>query len=173
MLLSDPNPILDKGAPTSTGSIEETTVLCGILQISLVLEPPRDRYMHGGGDQCLGAKMIICSWSLSVMDINGLPTTFNFDLVQGSSRLIISMGVKAYCNTFNTPEQKKIQMKRPGDKSERISHIYLVPEDKRLRLALAPHPLAKVDTLLSKVSSPRREPLVLCKKIQRYTHASK
>lgn len=173
-LLPDPNPILDEGAPTSTGGIENAATLCDILGIPLVLDPPRDNYLHGWGDECLGAKPIVRSWTLTVHDVTEKPTALTFDLVQGSSPLIVGMDVRAYCNTYNLGSQRYILMKRPTDTEKRTLFTYIVPDDKRLRLDIAPHPRSVVTTLLGNIcSSASRAPLVFSKRIHRYTHASK
>lgn len=43
----DVNPILDEGAPTSTGGIENAAKLCNMLAMNLNLKPPRSLYHHG------------------------------------------------------------------------------------------------------------------------------
>lgn len=130
--------------------------------------------MHGWGEDCLGAKPIVCSWTLTIHDVTGKPTALTFDLVQGNSPLIVGMDVRAYCNTYNLGDQKYISLKRPTDTQQRTLFTYLVPDDSRLRLDIAPHPLSFVSTLLGNVSTTAaRTPLVFIKRIHRYTHATK
>lgn len=172
-LLPDPNPILDEGAPTSTGGIENAATLCDILGIPLNLDPPRERYYHGWGDGCYGAKMVVCSWTLTVHDTTGKPTALTFDLVPGSSPLIIGMDIRAHCDTFNRDKQKYVRMKRPSDAEERILFTYLVPDDNRLRLDIVPHPRSATRTLLGNIhTTAKRTPLAFCKRVHRYTHAT-
>jgi len=143
------------------------------LGILLELEPPREKYYHGWGEKCLGAKLTICSWTLTFPDITGRPTSFTFDLVSGESPLILGQEVRQYCNTFNLSEQKYICMQRPTDKQERYVFTYLVPTDSRLRIDLAPHPLSVKSTLLGNVhTTAKRTPLAFCKRVHRYTHAT-
>lgn len=164
---------MTKGAPTSTGGINNATILCDILGTPLVLDPPREQYLHGWGDKCLDAKPIVCSWTLTVHDTTGKPTALTFDLVHGSSPLIVGMDVRKYCDTFNRGEQKYVRMQRPFDKRESTLYTYIVPDDSRLRLDIAPHPLSKVSTLLGNIqTSVKRTPLVFSKWIHRYTHAT-
>ena len=171
-LLPDPNPILDEGAPTSTGGTENAATLCDILGTPLVLESPRDRYYHGWGEECLNPKLIVASWTLHVQDVEGKPTAFTFELVEGTSPLILGMDVRKYSNTFNLSDQKYIEMRRPTDSAPRTLFTYIVPNDDRLRLEVAPHPLATVSTLLGNVhTTAKRTPLVFCKRIHRYTDA--
>ena len=117
--------------------------------------------------------MTICSWSITVHDNSGKPTSFTFDLVPGDSPLILGQEVRAYCNTFNLAEQRYIQMRRPYDDAYRYLFTYIVPQDRRLRLDLAPHPLSTRETLLGNIhANAKRQPLAFCKRIHRYTHAT-
>lgn len=109
------NPIIDTGAPTSTGGTEEAAKLCQILGIQLNLSPPRAIYQHGWGTECAQAQHIRHTWYLTLFDINGLPTTIAFDLVNGSSPLIIGLDVKRFGNTINIGREKVLQFKRPQD----------------------------------------------------------
>lgn len=118
--------------------------------------------------------MTVCSWTLNTYDTTGKLTSLTFDLVPGTSPLILGMDIRAYCNTFNLGDQKYIKMQRPHDNAERILFTYLVPEDKRLRLDIAPHPRSVVRTLLGNIqTTAQRTPMTFCKKIHRYTHATK
>lgn len=90
----DLNPILYEGAPSSTGGLEEAVKLCDQLEIQLVLDPPREAYLHGWGITCALSKLIIATWVLIVNDINGFPTPLPFDLVEESSPLIIGLDLK-------------------------------------------------------------------------------
>ena len=118
--------------------------------------------------------MTVCSWTLTLQDSNREPTSITFDLVVGDSPLIIGMDIRAHCNTFNRNNQNFISMKRPSDKEERILYTYLVPSDSRPRLDVAPHPRSCVGTLPGNPrTTVKRTPLALCKRVHRYTHASK
>lgn len=82
------------------------------------------------------------------------------------------MDVRKYCNTFNLATQRYIEMCRPTDNADRVFYTYLVPNDSRLRLDVAPHPLATVGTLLGNIhTTVQRTPMAFCKRIHRYTHA--
>ena len=117
--------------------------------------------------------MTVCSWTLTINDIHGRPTSFTFDLVPGVSPLILGQDIREHCNTFNLAEQKYIEMRRPYDDAYRYLFTYLIAKDRRLRLDIAPHPLSSKSTLLGNIhSSAKREPLAFCKRVHRYTHAS-
>ena len=138
-----------------------------------MLEPPREKYLHGWGDECLGARMTVCSWTLTINDIQGRPTSFTFDLVPGVSPLILGQEVREYCNTFNLAEQKYAEMRRPFDDAYRYLFTYLVTKDRRLRHDIAPHPLSSKRTLLGNINSNAKiEQLAFCKRVHRYTHAT-
>lgn len=168
----DPNQILDEGAQTSTGGIENAITLCDILSIPLELDPPREHYMHGWGDKCLGARSITSSWTLTIQDTQGKPTSLTFDLVTGSSPLIVGNDVRKYCNTYNLENQPYLRIRRPTDDSDRYLFTYLVPEDNRSRIDIAPHPLSAKTTLLGNIhTTSARKPLAFSKRVHRYTHA--
>jgi len=97
-----------------------------------------------------------------------------FNLVPGESPLILGMDMRAHCNTFNWAKQEYIRLKRPTDSEERVLFTYLVPDDSRLRLDIAPHSRSIVTKLLGNViTTAKRAPLASCMKIHRYTYAIK
>lgn len=118
--------------------------------------------------------MTVSSWTLTIPNTKGLPTSLTFHLVPGSSPLVVCIDMRAYCDTFNLGQQKYIRMKRPTDKQERCLSTYLVKHDNHRRLDISLHPKSKVSTLLGSVHiTAKRAPLAFCKKIHRYTHSSK
>ena len=147
--------------------------LCDVLGIPLELDPPREVHLHGWGDTCLGARQVVCSWTLTVHGTQGKPISLTFDLVPGSSPLIVGNDVRQYCNTYNLEEQPYLRIRRPTDDGDRYLLTYLVPEDNRSRLDIAPHPLSVKSTLLGNIhTTAARTPLDFCKRVHRYTHAT-
>lgn len=117
--------------------------------------------------------MTICSWKITLHDLNGKPTSFTFDLVPGKSPLILGQEIREHCNTFNLASKRYIEMRRPYDDDYRYLYTYLVPSDRRLRLDIAPHPLSSKQTLLGNIhTSAKRQPIAFCKRVHRYTHAT-
>ena len=115
----------------------------------------------------------MCSWTVTIHDTQRRPTAFTFDLVRGQSPLILGQDVRGYCNTFNLTNQRYIEMKRPKDDAHRYLYTYIDSSDGRLRLDIAPHPLATKKTLLGNIhTTVKRQPLTLCKRVHRYTHAT-
>ena len=154
-------------------SINTTITLCDVLGIPFEIVPPRERYFHGWGDECHGAKMTVCSWTITIQDIHGKLTAFTFDLVPGKSPLILGQEVREHCNTFNLANQRYMVMRRPYDDAYRYLYTYLIPSDCRLRLDIAPHPFATKPTLLGNIhANAKRQPLAFCKRAHRYTHAT-
>lgn len=98
------NPILDSEAPTSTGGTNEALALCKLLGIKLHLSPPRAIYDHGWGKECNQGKRIRCTSHFIVFDTQVLPTTIPFDLIRGSSLLIIGLDIKKYGDMKNMVE---------------------------------------------------------------------
>lgn len=177
MLLTDPNPIVDEGAPSSTGGIINAATLCDLLGIQLVLETPREHYEHGWGEDCHDARPIVASWTLTIMDIHSHPVSLSFDLVRGESPLIIGLDVMQYANVLNTKRPRHINIQRPGDVRSLSLHTYITQEEalggtKRLRVEIAPHATSTVATLMSNINLlGKRTPLAFSKKIHRFTHA--
>ena len=144
-----------------------------MLGIPFEIDPPRERYYHGWGDECLGARMIVYSWTITIHDVHGKPTSFTFDLVSGNSPLILGQEIREHCNTFNLANEKYIQMRRPHDDDYRYHYTYLLPSDRRLRLDIAPHPMFTKRTLLGNIhTNAKRQPLAFSKRVHRYTHAT-
>lgn len=105
------NPIIDTGAPASTGGNEQATILCQVLGISLHLTLPRAIYAHGWGSKCPQAQQIRYTSYLTVFDTNGLLTTVAFDLIKGSSSIIIGLDVKKFGNTINICIEKVLELR--------------------------------------------------------------
>lgn len=171
-LLSDPNPILDSGAPTSTGGINQATAICDALGIALALEPAREIYFHGWGATCSDAKPIRCSWTLTVLDAEGKPLSLTFDLVSGDSPLIVGLDVTQYTNTMNLSRPRYVTFHRPEDKSPRrmLTYVDDFDDQARLRLEIIPHKKSTITSLMANIMS--RPELCVAKKIHRYTHAT-
>lgn len=154
--------------------MNNAATLCDMLGIPLLLDPPRDLYMHGWGQDCLDPKLIECSWTLTLHDIDGQPTSFTFDLVEGDSPLLLGLDIKQHSNTMNITTPRYIKFKRPEDKSPRrfVSYIKPDPVDGtlRLRMELVPHSNSTVRSLMANIK--KRPDLSLAKKVHRYTHAT-
>lgn len=178
MLHSDPNPIFDVGAPTSTGALNQVTHLCDVLGIALNLEPPRSTYMHGWGTDCLDAKPVVCSWTVTFADTQGNPTSFTFDIVKGDSPLVMGLDVGRHTDSHNLTAKPLIKILRPRDNALRILKTYIEGDDKRnpdclrMRVELAPSPQSAICTLLTKLHTrATRAPKTLAKQLHRLTHA--
>jgi len=130
--------------------------------------------MHGWGSECLDAKLIECSWTLTLFDLNGRQTSLTFDLVQGRSPLILGLDVKEFSNTLNLKENPYIEFKRPFDTATRMFRTYISPDSqgcKRIRIEIVPH-VASSSTSLMTSPGNKRSPLTIAKRLHRYTHAT-
>lgn len=143
--------------------------LCDALGINLVLDEPRDVYLHGWGDKCADAKIVKCSWSVTTHDIKGLPTTLTFDLVDGESPLILGLDVKRYANTYNLSSPPYVEFRRPSDNRPRKILTYFGDGDSRLRLEIVPHQYSTSASLMANAHG--RTDLSIAKKVHRFTHA--
>lgn len=166
------NPILDTGAPTSTGGTKEASAMCQILGIDFELSPPRAVYEHGWGVGCDRAKRIRYTWYLTLFDTQGLPTTIPFDLVEGHSPLVIGLDVEKYGTINNV--QNYTEFKRPNDNAKRKLLTYVDTDDngdERIWLDIAPHRKSSVTSLMANVK--KRPELNLVKKVHRFTHGNR
>lgn len=172
-LRPDLNPILDEGAPTSTGGLLNATQLCDRLGIDMHLEAPQEVYRHGWGHEGSNAKDIIYTWRLTVNDIYEKPTTFSFDLVDGYSPLIVGLDLKQHSDTINRCKRKHIIFQRPYDTSPRTFYTYLSQDEgnnDRLRLNLIAHKNSTYKSLLGRKG--KHIDANAIKKIHRFTHAT-
>ncbi|CDF33830.1 unnamed protein product [Chondrus crispus] len=158
-LHTDPNPIFDVGAPTSTGGLNQVTHICDVLGITLNVEPPRSEYMHGWGIDCLDAKQVVCSWNVTIADTEGKPTSLTFDIVEGDSPLVIGLDIGRHTDSHNLTDKPFIKILRPHDNAPRRFNTYIAADDKRnpdcirMRVELAPRPQTAIGTLLTILSS--------------------
>lgn len=169
----DPNPIIDEGAPTSTGGTIEAAALCDMMAIPFEVHRPRAEYLHGWGTDCAGARPIKCTWHVTVMDTCGWPVTFEFDLVEGNSPLIIGLDLKRYSDTCNRSTPRTITFKRPND--VRVYTMYTYIEDDytgcaRLRMELVPHTKSIMRSMMTPTD--KRRELTMAKRVYRFGHAS-
>lgn len=91
-----------------------------------------------------------------MFDVQGKPTTIPFDLVNGSSPLIIGIDIEKYGNTHNRGEKKYIAFRRPQDKSKIIFFTYIAKDgngDERSWLDLVPHTNSSVKSLMGNIKT--------------------
>lgn len=166
---------MEEGNPTSTGGIKAAIHLRDVLGYKLFAEKPRDKYERGWGVDCLGAKEIMCSWTLSIQDINNNVTHLTFDLTDDDSPLTIGMDVKLYYVTDNLSSQSNLRFNRPFDNGPRIFYTYVTGDDKfnrRLRLAITPI-IPIVPSLLDNTEPQKQQRMnTLAKRLHRLTHES-
>lgn len=79
--------------------------------------------------QGANARPIVCTWILAINDAYGNPTAIPFDLVHGSSLLLIGLDITRFAYTLNIPEQSILRIKRPMETKERVFHTYLEKDD--------------------------------------------
>ena len=133
----DPNPVLDEANPTASVGLASAARLCEILGLNIELEQPAFFYERGWGNKALGAKPIVCSWTLTLADRNGRPTSITFDLFDDDSPLALGLDDKhsSITDLINNPHT--LTLSRPQDKQPRVLPIYvdgaeLPPRQQRL-----------------------------------------
>ena len=57
--------------------------------ISLTFKPKRRTYLHGWGEKMADAKLVVCTWEVSLLDLNDVPFQVAFDIVDGDEPLVI------------------------------------------------------------------------------------
>lgn len=172
MLQADLNPILDEGAPVSSGGTLNAARLADQLGIEFKVRNPERESCIGWGQNCADAKTVICIWNLTVLDNNGKSTELSFELVEGESPLIVGLDTKEHADTLNRSHPRKIIFQRPCDRSPREMYTYIAEDEtkcRRLRLEIIPHTRATARSLMGNVI--KRPELNMAKKIHRFTHA--
>lgn len=107
------------------------------------------------------------------MDNDGYPVTFEFDLVEGKSPLIIGLDAAQYANTCNRTDPRTFSIKRPQDRRLYTLHTYTAPDEhdsNRLRLQVVPQSDSQIRTMVAS-NGPHRE-LTMAKRIHRFGHAN-
>lgn len=87
-------------------------------------DPPTAKYRRGWGPHALGATLIIESWSISLLHINGLPVTLTFDMSDDDSSITMEMYVKQNSITNTTSITKCLSFKISSDNKVREMLIY-------------------------------------------------
>lgn len=148
-----PEPYIRRRSSHFNQQHRNVATLCDILGVPLVLDQPRDLYMHGWGQECLNAQMINCYWTLTLHCIHGLPTSFAFDLVQGSSPLLLGLDIKEFSNTCNLSNPRYIKFKRPTDTKPRRLFTYITTDtrDHSLRIEIVSHRKYTIRSLMENV----------------------
>lgn len=123
---------------------------------------------------------IICTWSITVMDIHDKPTTLEFDLKGGDAPLIMGLDVLEHANILsNTSRPPTIVIQRSSDKAPRTFYTYFTskdPFDKRQHIAIVPSITnsALVTMSVSKlIPKERRKAWSLAKKMHCFSHSHK
>lgn len=96
-----------------------------------------------------------------------------FDLVKGSSPLIIGMDINKFSNTSNMGNEKTIEFKRPQDTQKRKLITYIGQDrqgDERLWVEIAPHVQSTVVTIMANIK--KRPELNIVKKVHRFMHGN-
>lgn len=77
---TDPNPIIDEGAPISTGGITNAARLCDLMGINYCVKPRTKIYYQGCGHDCAQPMPVTCRWTLQALDKNSESVEIDFDL---------------------------------------------------------------------------------------------
>lgn len=171
--MSDPNPIIDEGNPTSTAGILSVVKLCDILGREMSLEMPRARYLRGWGPNSSDAVERVAAWTLYLKDMHGESVALTFYVTIDGSPIVIGMYIKRFTVTDNLVSPPQIKMERPSDKGTRRMETYMRTDEPlqiKLRLLVVPDRCTK--ELIGKTRKPLNiRPLTLSKRIHSMKHA--
>lgn len=121
----DSNPVLEEGNPLSSGGIRAAATLFHILGITFNLELAQRSYSRGWGNKALDAKPTLCSWTLSLLDINEEPTDIVFDLFDDNSPLAVGLDDKNFSETDLLSKPPVLTLALPPDDGIRVLPIYI------------------------------------------------
>lgn len=177
-MLGDPNPVYDPGSPRSTAGILSAARFCELLEIDLEILPVRTEYMHGWGTDGLGAEPILASWELTTIDAEGKSCSIEFDVLTGSSPIIIGLDIGKFSIQNNIAPAPFLYFQRPSDSTPRMFNTYITaypssPLCERIRVSIFPKPQTCMNALVSSSLLHRtsRAPKVTAKRLHRLTHA--
>lgn len=72
-VVADHNPVIDDGAPRSTGGINSASSLCDMIGVRYEVERPSSVYYQGWGQKCADPKVVKCTWTLRAKDEGNNP----------------------------------------------------------------------------------------------------
>lgn len=125
----DVSPILDDGAPTASGGIDNAAKLYNTLGLCLNLIPPRMLYINRWGINGTDAKPIVASWYLTVNKTKKNGNTFIFDLIDCERSLIVGLDVRRSSKTDNVSIPPIISLKRPTNSIVKDFYTYISNDD--------------------------------------------
>lgn len=105
----DFNPILHEMAPTSTAGIDNALKLADALGLSFKPQSASYPYFTGWGNQGANPKKVIYHWTLTVNDINPIPTEFSYDIRPGSSPIILGFDQKSIQTRSTTTSPQSLR----------------------------------------------------------------
>lgn len=117
--------MLDEGGSTSTGETINATNLSETLCRVFKVEPPRTKYLHGWGENCLQAKLVVESWYLYLRDNYRNTIVFYIGIVDGESPLIVCLDVKTFSKTDNKCIRKEVTLRKPVSNNGKILSTYI------------------------------------------------
>lgn len=137
--------------------------------MDLHLQPPRQEYIHGWGEECHDPRPIIASWDLMIPTNDGTLVPFTFDIVRGSSPIVIGLDVKRHADTLCLSSPKRMVLRRPTDTQSYEFNLYTSPFDERLHVNTINRSSVIRTSMLS--GSHFTQPTAMAKRLHRFTHA--
>lgn len=139
--------------------------------MQLCFTEARNHYQHGWGAEFHDGQMVKCTWKPTEMDIQSRPVNFSFDLIEGSSPIIIGLDVKQHAETWSRTGPRTFMCERPSEIHVHTIHTYVVQDTRRnyqSRLQIVPHSRSSLSTIMS---SNNKKEIQMSKQIHRFGHA--
>lgn len=178
-MIIDINTMYDPESPRLSAGVDSTEIFCELTEILLRIARCREIYVHGWGNECLDAIPVIGTWELNTFDIKDLPCSFEFDIIRGSSPIIIGLDVGKYAIQNNLAHPPYLNVRRRSDATRRAFDTYVSadagsPLSDRIQGAILPRLQASVTALISSslARTIERSPNLVLKRIHRLTHTT-
>lgn len=166
------NPIYDPGTPRLLAEAISVSRICGLLEATFVMIPPRETVSQGCGNKAVKRQPVIGKWDITDTDRNGLEAHFSFHIILGDTPEIIGLDVGRYATQKNILNKPFLCIKYPkydepeifgtsilleSSATERI-HVNTIRSVDKYIASMVPHKLQNVS---------KRQPICMAKQIHR------
>lgn len=168
---TDPNAVIDEGTSKITRGMESAALLCDVMGFQYAVGPPTVVCYQGWGQACSILQLVKCTWILDTIDSESNPVSFEFDLTDGNSPLILGIYFLQYFDTCNIRASRVIRFKRQSDGGTRTMPTHIAPDQTgniRLPLEVVPHANNSYRSLLA--SHFHHDLMAVASKIHEFSH---
>lgn len=182
---ADMNPMLDEVVPKSIRGIVDALKLCDPLRQNFEVHPPLLKYIRHirstsstfevkpwMGEDGISSKPVVYSRRMCATDTYGKETKIPFDLIDGSSPLLLGLDVMQHAVSKNNIG--RVTFQRPqnfGQKTFRTCIAHGEDRNKRIKLDFIPHVRSTVSSILGDRS--KKNESTMARTLHRVTHVPK